>query len=126
MHVKCGSLMEAKGLVKNIPKPSETVPHRQIPMFLPALVSEKAQGNGAMEVTNRQEFLNQNIPEWIRYTTFKPIAIMFAAGAIIAFSVNIYISAFLGLCAGYFYGHYQWKKGYVERLLKSRWLYEGT
>jgi len=124
--MKCESLAEAKQVVTSIPKSSQTLPHRSIPMFLPTSVSEGAQEKGAAEITTRQKFLNTSIPLWLDFVTYKPLAILLGIGAVATFTVNVYVSSLLAIGAGYYYGGYVWRTFFIDKFLKKRWLYEGT
>jgi len=125
-EMKCESLAEAKQVVTSIPTSSQAPQHRSIPMFLPTWISPGAREKGAMEIVTRDKFLKTNIPLWLDFVTFKPLAILLGIGAVATFTMNIYVSTVLAIGAGYYYSGFVWRTFFIEKFLKKRWLYEGT
>lgn len=81
---------------------------------------------GAMEVTTRQKFLDVAIPMWRAYHLHRAYAIVLGIAAIGLLPVNIYLSAGAAALAGRYYGDHVWKWFYINKMLKRRWIFEGT
>lgn len=120
------SLNEARMKIKSSASTSQKQFDQQYqPMFLPISVTKEAK-KGAMEVTTRQTFLNTAIPIWQAYHVHRAYAIILAIAAVALFPVNIYLSTGAAALAGRYYGDHVWKTFYLEKMLKKRWILEGT
>lgn len=88
-----------------------------VPTMVPALVKP---GEGMLEVTTRQRFVTSGIDDWLELHTTRSVAIFAAAGAVVLFPVNLWLSAGAAALAGHFYGKHIWKNHMINTNLKNR------
>jgi len=96
---------------------------RKTQMFLPVA----SEGKPVIKVTTRQDFLNTNISVWRSWQLSRVGAALAGAGAIwLFFSGQPIIAGGAALAAGWLYGQHVRLNFYVTKLLKKRYLLEGT
>ncbi len=83
---------------KEQPKPADDVV--VMPTFVPARMKP---GEGVLEVTTRQRFLNDGYATWINWHATRVLAILFAVAALFLLAINLWVAAGAGIAAGYFY-----------------------
>ncbi len=96
---------------------------RKTQMFLPVA----SEGKPVIKVTTRQEFLNNNISAWRAWQLTRVGAALAGAGAIWLFFANQpWLAGGAALLAGWWYGEHVRRGFYITKLLKKRYLLEGT
>ncbi|MCX6767314.1 MAG: hypothetical protein NTY90_01095 [Candidatus Micrarchaeota archaeon] len=98
---------------------------RYAPMFLPVDATSK-KDTGVVKVVTRQKFLDENINHWVQWRFTQGAALGLGVAALALIGVNVLLSGAAALGAGYCYGEYKKKDFIINRLLKNRWLLEGT
>lgn len=88
-----------------------------MPMFVP---SEMKPGDGVLQVTTRQNFVNEGIGVWIDWHKDRIFAIMFAVAALFLLSVHLWLAAGAGLLAGYFYSDHLKVAHRIQLFYKTR------
>ena len=71
-----------------------------MPMFVP---TQMKPGDGVLEVTTRQKFVNEGINVWIEWHSNRVLAIISAVAALLLISVHLWLAAGAAVLAGYFY-----------------------
>ncbi|MBI4406365.1 hypothetical protein HY571_00440, partial [Candidatus Micrarchaeota archaeon] len=98
-------------ITKHISKPQEKKDEKPAdePVVMPAFVPARMKpGEGLLEVTTRQRFINDGIKTWLEWHYTRAFAILFAVAALFALQINLFLSIALGAIAGFSYGHH-WK-----------------
>ena len=92
-----------------------------MPAFVPAQMKP---GDGVMEVTTRQKYLNEGYTDWINWHAFRVFGILFAVAALFLLSINLWLSAGAGVLAGHFYSeHARIAKKIAVNYTRRRLLY---
>ncbi len=126
MPVQTVTLGELKEIAPQLKKEAEErPPFRYSPMFLPVDATAK-KDIGVVKVVTRQKFLDENIGHWIKWRTYQGASVALGIAALALLSTNVLLSGAAALGAGYCYGQYKRKDFIINRLLKNRWLLEGT
>ncbi len=99
------------------PQPKKGEDITIVPTMVPTLVKK---GDGMLEVSTRQKFVTSGVDDWIEWHTTRSAAILCAAGAIILFPVNLWLSAGVAGLAGHYYGKHVWKNHHINTNLKHR------
>ncbi len=109
------------GLVekKAAPKPEEDV------VVMPAFVPTKMnKGEGILEVTTRQKYLNEGYADWINWHLYRIIGIGSAVAALFLIGINLWLAAGAGAIAGHFYSeHVRIAKKIAVNYSRRRLLY---
>ncbi len=104
--------MPISEVIKHIPKEPEKKsekPAADEPVIMPAFVPARMKpGEGVLEVTTRQRFINEGIKTWLEWHYTRAFAILFAVAALFALQINLFLSIAFGALAGLSYGHH-WK-----------------
>ncbi len=96
---------------------------RKTQMFLPVA----SEGQSVIKVTTRQSFLNNGISAWRSWQLTRVGAAVAGAGAVWLFFAGQPILAGAGaLVAGWLYGQHVRVGFFITKLLKKRYLLEGT
>ncbi len=102
-------------------KPAPAKPAGDEPVVMPMFVpSQMKPGDGVLEMTTRQKFVTEGINVWIDWHKARVLAILCGVGAMLLLAVNLWISAGLGVAAGYFYSDHLKTAHRIQLFYKTR------
>ena len=74
-----------------------------MPAFVPAQMKP---GDGILEVTTRQKYLNEGYTDWINWHAYRVLGIFFAVAAIFLIGIHLWLATGAGILAGHFYSEH--------------------
>ncbi len=77
-------------------------------------------GNAAMELKTRKEFVEDGIKTWRDWYKYRTLAIIFFIIAIFSFQYNLFLSAAFALIAGKAYGEHLKKNTMLNVIMKNK------
>lgn len=111
-----------KGMSPKIKAVTSTPSFTYSPVWLPV----QTEGNAVVKVTTRQEYLSGQLGDWRTIQLTRVATIIFGIAALYFLSVNIFVSAALGVLAGWTWGVYTKKAFFFETVNRKREILEGT
>ena len=114
----------AKMKIGAVEKKAATKPEEDVvvmPAFVPAQMKK---GEGILEVTTRQKYLNEGYTDWINWHTYRVMGIAAAIAALFLVGINLWLAAGAGAAAGHFYSeHARIARKIAVNYTKRRLLY---
>ena len=86
----------------------------------------QTEGRSVVKVQTRQEYIDKQLKDWRTIQISRVIALGLGIGALFFLSFNAFVSAALGLGAGWFWGDYVKTAFYFEEVNRKREILEGT
>ncbi len=122
VEVNLQQLRQLAGSGKLNPKEAAVKPElQQFTMFVPVNTG----GLPVFNMTSRQKFLDKNIAIWRQWHAFRAYAIGLGVVTLYLILQNqLYLAAVSGLGAGWYYGQFVNRVGFINRIMKGRDMYE--
>ncbi|HIH20487.1 TPA: hypothetical protein HA244_04430 [Candidatus Micrarchaeota archaeon] len=86
----------------------------------------QTEGKAVVKVQTRQGYLDKQLKDWRTIQLSRVVAIALGIAALFFLSFNAFVSAALGLAAGWFWGSYAKTAFFFEEVNRKREILEGT